>query len=85
MSRETFMAREKDMIVLEEQNQNLREALSEERRAMEQYMKRVKALEALADSAREMEKEWAIQAQQDKIRWGLTGLVIGGLVVAIGR
>lgn len=80
MTKETFMHREKDLLRLEAKVQVLERVLEEERETTDEYIKRVKELERLLNEQNKLTQRLEFT---NAVKYGLVGIVIGGLIVAI--
>jgi predicted RNase H-like nuclease (RuvC/YqgF family) len=80
MSKETFMNREKDLLRLEAKVQVLERALEEEREATDEYIRRVKELERLLNEQNKLTQRLEFT---NAVKYGLVGIVVGGLIAVI--
>ncbi len=80
---EVFRNREIDLLTLEDKVRVLEQALEEERRAYNEWASGWRALEEALNAEREARHQLELSHVKDKVTWGLGGLVLGAVIVAV--
>jgi len=80
---EVFRNREIDLLTLEDKVRVLEQALAEERKAYDEWASSWRALEEEMNAEREARHQLELSHVKNKVTWGIGGLVLGAVIVAV--